>query len=166
MANIKGLYAAASDVTITLASLGTDSTGLTGRQSTAVSNTTNLYLDYFLSGKITAGATVAVGQRTQIWCIPSWDGTSWPDTVSTTDLARTLTAGSKTYIGRLVVELVADATTANKTYHFAGVSIASLFGGFCPPAWVLFVTTNFGSGLNGTAANHQIRSLPYYETVI
>jgi hypothetical protein len=165
MANIKVSYPAASDATITLASLATDSTGLTGRQSTAIDNTTNLYLDYIVSGKITCGATVAVAQRAQIWVIPSTDGTNYPDTVTGTDAARTLTAGSKTYIGRLVVELVADATTANKTYHFAGVSIASLFGGFCPPKFIFFVTHNFTSGLNATAANQQIRVLPYFETI-
>lgn len=39
-------YGSSSNLTITLASLATDSSLLTGRESTEVDNTTNKYIDY------------------------------------------------------------------------------------------------------------------------
>ena len=46
MADLKLAYGTASDVTITLASLASDTNLLTGRESTAVDNTSSLVLDY------------------------------------------------------------------------------------------------------------------------
>jgi hypothetical protein len=57
MADLKLSYPAASDLTITLASLGSDTNLLTGRESATIDNSTNLYLDYLISGKITAGTS-------------------------------------------------------------------------------------------------------------
>jgi len=55
MANIKEAYAASAPLTLALESLAASSTIVAGRESTAVSNTTNLYLDYLVAGKITTG---------------------------------------------------------------------------------------------------------------
>ena len=62
MANVKIYYDTAADVTITLASLATDTNLLTGRKSTAVDNSSNKYLDYLISGKITTGTSPFTGK--------------------------------------------------------------------------------------------------------
>jgi hypothetical protein len=45
------------------------------------------------------------------------------------------------------------------------VLMSSVFGGDIPPKFVLFITQNSGVALNATAANHQIRVQPVYDTV-
>jgi len=166
MADRKLAYGTASDATVTLTSLATDSNLLAGRESSAIDNTgSNLFLDYLISGKITTGTSPTTARSIQIWAAASWDGTTWPDVFDGTDSAETITtANHKTAICYLVAELATDATS-DRTYHFAGVSIRRVFNGALPPKFVLFVTHNTGVNLNSTAGNHQIRIQPVYETI-
>ena len=59
----KPSYAASSNLTITLASLATSSTLVVGRVSTQVDNSSNLYLDYLLSAKISTGTSLTVAMQ-------------------------------------------------------------------------------------------------------
>jgi len=166
MADVLLAYPAAFDATITVASLASDTNLLTGRESNAISNLTNKYLDYLISGKFRTGASPTSGRVIQLWSVASWDGTNWPDVFDGTDSAETITsANHKNAICRLVAELVTDATS-DRDYHFSGVSIRDLFGGTVPAAFGFFVTHSTGVALNSTAGNHQIRIQPVYETVI
>ena len=165
MADVKSKYATAVDATITLASLASDTNLLAGQESTAIDNSSNLYLDYLVSGKITTGTTPTTARSIQVWAVGSWDGTTYPDVFDGTDSAETITsANHKNSICRFVAEMATDATS-DRTYHFGPVSIASVFGGVVPVKFVLFVTHNTAVALNATAGNHQIRIQPYYETV-
>lgn len=165
MADVKAKYATAVDATITLASLASDTNLLAGQESTAIDNSTNLYLDYLVSGKITTGTSPTTAKSIQVWAVGSWDGTTYPDVFDGTDSAETITsANHKNSICRFVAEMATDATS-DRAYHFGPVSIASVFGGVVPPKFVLFVTHNTAVALNATGSNHQIRIQPYYETV-
>ncbi len=165
MADLKLSYPAASDLTITLASLGSDTNLLTGRESATIDNSTNLYLDYLISGKITAGTSPTAARSIEVWAVGSWDGTSWPDVFDGTDSAETITSADiKASVCRFVAAM-ATANTSDRTYHFGPVSIAAAFGGTLPPKFVLFVTHSTGVNLNSTAANHQIRIQPVFQTV-
>lgn len=165
MADVKLSYPSAADVTITLASLATDANLLTGRESTAVDNSTNKYLDYHISGKITTGTSPTTAKSIQVWAVGSWDGTSWPDVFDGTDSAETITsANHKNAVCKFLAEMATDATS-DRTYHFGPVSLAAAFGGVCPVKFVVFVTHNTAVNLNSTAGNHQIRIQPIYETV-
>jgi len=165
MADVKANYPAASDITITLASLATDTNLLTGRESTALDNSSNLYLDYLVSGKITTGTSPTTARSIQVWAVGSWDGTNWPDVFDGTDSAETITsANHKASICFFVAEMATDATS-DRTYHFGPVSLTSVFRGVMPVKVVFFVTHNTAVNLNSTAGNHQIRVQPYYETV-
>lgn len=163
--DIKLVYGTAADATITLASLATDSTKLTGRESTAIDNTATLALDYLVSGKITTGTSPTTAKTIEVWCVGSWDGTNWPDVFDGTDSAETITSSDiKPSICRLVASM-SNSATSNVTYHFGPVSVASLFGGVVPPKFVFFVTHDTAVNLNATAGNHQIRVQPVYENV-
>ena len=165
MADLKLSYPAASDLTITLASLGSDTNLLTGRESATIDNSTNLYLDYLISGKITAGTSPTAARSIEVWAVGSWDGTSWPDVFDGTDSAETITSADiKASVCRFVAAM-ATANTSDRTYHFGPVSIAAAFGGTLPPKFVLFVTHSTGVNLNSTAGNHQIRIQPVFQTV-
>jgi hypothetical protein len=165
MADIKIAYAAASDLTITLASLASDTNLLTGRESAVIDNTSTLALDYLVSGKVTAGTSPTASRSIEVWAVGSWDGTNWPDVFDMTESAETITSADiKSSICRLVAAM-ATANTSDRTYHFGPVSLAAAFGGVMPPKVVLFVTHSTAVALNSTADNHQIRLQPVYETV-
>jgi hypothetical protein len=165
MANVKLFYVTASDATITLASLASDTNLLAGRESSEIDNSSNLYLDYLVSGKVTTGTSPTTVRSIEVWAVGSWDGTNWPDVFDGTDSNETITsANHKASICRFVASMSTDATS-NRTYAFGPVSIASVFGGTLPPKFVVFVVHNTGVALNATSSNHQIRIQPVYETV-
>lgn len=165
MADIKLAYGAASDATITLASLGSDTNLLAGRESSEIVNTSTLALDYLVSGKITAGTSPTASRSIEVWAVGSWDGTNWPDVFDGTDSAETITSADiKASVCRLLAAM-ATANTSDRTYHFGPVSVAAAFGGVVPPKFVVFVTHSTGVNLNSTGSNHQIRIQPVYETV-
>ena len=166
MADIKLAYGTASDATITLASLASDTNLLAGRESSAIDNSTTLALDYLVSGKITAGTSPTAARSIEVWVVGSWDGTTWPDVFDGTgDSGETITSADiKASVCRLLAAM-ATANTTDRTYHFGPVSVASVFGGVVPPKFVVFVVHNTGANLNSTAGNHQIRLQPVYETV-
>lgn len=162
--DIKLVYGTAADVTITLASLATSSTLLVGRESTAVDNTSTLALDYIVSGKVTTGTSPTTAKRIQIFAVASWDGTTYPDVFDGTDSAETVIQEIKNGVCKLVASLDTVATS-DLAYHFAGVSLASVFGGTIPPKFVFFVTHDTAVNLNSTAGNHQIRIQPVYQNI-
>ena len=165
MADLKLSYPAASDLTITLASLASDTNLLTGRESATIDNSTNLYLDILISGKITAGTSPTASRSIEVWAVGSWDGTNWPDVFDGTESAETITSADiKASVTRYLAAM-ATANTSDRAYHFGPVSLASAFGGTLPPKVVLFVTHSTGQNLNSTAANHQIRLQPVYQTI-
>ena len=162
--DIKLVYGAASDVTITLASLATSSTKLVGRESGAVDNSTNLYLDYLVSGKITTGTSPTTAKSIEVWCVASWDGTTYPAGFAGSNAAGpTLIAENKTCLA--LVASMATVATSDTAYHFTCKSIAALFGGVVPKKFSFFVTHDTAVNLNATGGNHQIRLQPIYENV-
>jgi hypothetical protein len=165
MADLKLAYPAASDLTITLASLASDTSLLTGRESATIDNSSNLYLDYLISGKITTGTSPTTARSIEVWAVGSWDGTNWPDVFDGTESAETITSADiKASVCRFVAAMATSATS-NVTYHFGPVSLAAAFGGVLPPKIVLFVTHSTAVALNATTGNHQIRIQPVYQTV-
>ena len=163
MASIKQSYPASNadttDLTITLASMATDSTLLTGRASTAVDNRTNLDLDHLLSGKITTGTTPTAATYIEVYVyapISIASGTpTYPDSITGTDAAKTMTSANvKLYALRLAWAAQVDSTS-NRTYFMPPVSVASLFGEL-PPFWGAFVTHSTVAALNSTAGNQAL----------
>jgi hypothetical protein len=165
MADLKLAYPAASDLTITLASLGSDTNLLTGRESATIDNSSNLYLDYLISGKITTGTSPTTARSIEVWAVGSWDGTNWPDVFDGTESAETITSSDiKASVCRYLAAMATSATS-NVTYHFGPVSLAAAFGGVLPPKIVLFCTHSTAVALNATSGNHQIRLQPVYQAI-
>lgn len=166
MADVKTAYGSSSALTISPASLATSSTWLAGVESDAVSNTTNLYIDYLLAGKITVGTTPTINTEIRVYVVGTRDDTpTWPDVFDGTASAETITsAGVRDGFAKLAAVMAVDATTSNREYPFGPVSIASLFGGVMPKQFVVFVTHNTGANLNSTAGNHVVSITPVYQT--
>jgi len=166
MADVKLAYGTAVDATITLASLATSSSRLVGRESTAIDNTTNLHLDYLISGRITTGTTPTVSTSIEVWAVAAFDNTTFPHVFDGTDSGETIALDNiKNNICYLVTSITVTAASDTE-YSFSGISLASVFRGVIPPKFVFFVTHNTGVALNATAGNHQIRVQPVYETVV
>lgn len=164
--DIKIKYAASSAVTISPASLASSSTFLAGVESDAIDNSSNLYLDYLLAGKITVGTSPAASTEIRVYVVAMQDDSTWPDVFDGTSSAETVTsAGVGAGFLKLAAIMPVDATTSDRAYYFGPVSVASLFGGVCPRKFVVFVTQNTGANLNATGGNHAVSITPVYATV-
>lgn len=156
-ADLKLAYASAADYIITLASLASSATYVAGRESTAVSNITNLYLDYLVGGKITTGTTPTDAMSIRIYLYGSFDDVpTYPDVLDGIDSDETIT---DTELLGVAIPLFAESstdTTSDQGYFFGAKGIASHFGGAVPKNHGLFVSHNTGANLNATGGNHQL----------
>jgi hypothetical protein len=164
MASTKVAYASSGSVTITLASLATSSTLVAGRSSAEIDNTTNLYLDYFLSGKISVGTTPTASTVIEAWLIPKREDGSYLDTFDGTDTNVTVTSRSHLLAyGTLLTALNVPATTSNVGYEFYR-SLSSALGAPAPFKFQIFVVHNTGVSLNSTGGNHALYQKGVYST--
>ena len=165
-ADIKLAYASSGAYTITLASLATSSTLLVGRESTAVDNTSNLYLDYGVAGVITVGTSPTANTVIQVLAYGSQNDTpTYPDVFDGTDSDETITsAGIKAGALAFIVILGVGTTTSNRAYPWFSRSLELTFGGFVPKYHGIFVTHNTGANLNSTGGNHVINYTGVYRT--
>jgi len=166
MSEIKIKYAASADVTITLASLGSDTTFLAGRESAEVDNSSNLYLDMALSGKITAGTSPTASREIRVYLAAIMNDTpEWPDVLDGTDSAETITSAEIRDSGLVLAASILTTNTSDRVYPFSCRSVAALFGGVLPKKFVVFVTHSTGVALNATGSNHKISYYGITETV-
>lgn len=165
--DVKTEFAASSALTITLASLAASATWIVGRESTVVDNTTNKYLDYLLSGKISTGTTPTAGQI-RVYVYGQFEDTpTYPAGVTGSDAGLTPTGGAIVIASafKLAAVMTTDTTTPVGTYWFGPLSVASLFGGQMPKRFGVWVTHSTVAVLHATAGNHAIWISPKYETV-
>ncbi len=160
MATYSTAYSSTTDttaLTLTAASLATSSTLTVGRESTVVSNATNLDLDHLLSGLITTG-TSPTGGSIQVWIysVSKLVSSTYTYTGGATgsDAALTLVAEVRNQLA--LAYSVPVNTTSNTGYHLRPRSIASLFGGVMPLAWGAWLVHSTGVNLNSTAGNHYL----------
>ena len=165
MSNVKLALPGSAAYTITLGALATSSTLVAGRQSTAVDNTSNLYLDYLISGKVETGTSPTAG-IIEVWAFASVNDTpTYPDVLGGSDAAVTFTSRDILSSSMRLVASMPTSATSNVNYWFAATSLASLFGGFCPKLHGIVVLHNTANPLNATNGNHVINYTPVYATV-
>jgi hypothetical protein len=134
-------------ITVTCASLANGS----ARASTAVDNTTTLYLDALVSINIKTGATgTATTGYINVYAYGTADGgTNYTEGATGTDAALTLVSPTNLkLIG--IVNAVANATT----YKSGPFSVAAAFGGTMPDHWGIVVQNNTGGALDATEGSH------------
>lgn len=154
MATFKASYGSSTTITCSIASLASSSSKLSGYESTAVDNTTNLYLDALVSGKITVGTSPTAGKSIEVWVYSSMDDTpTYPDVFDGTDSAETVTSDGVKFGALKLLKAFSTESTSDRSYPFENESIARLFG-YMPKYWGLFVTHDTGVNLNSTSGNH------------
>ena len=166
-ANVKIAYAASAALTITLASLATSATFLVGRESTAIVNTTDLYIDGRIMVKITTGASApTVDTEIRVYGVQPLDDTpTWPDTMTGSDAGRTVT---NAYILDSAFILLGNTAVSAATavgYPIRTLTLAEAFG-FVPKRFSVFVTHNTGQNLHATGSLHSLAYTAAYLTSI
>jgi len=120
------------------------------RQSAAVDNTSNVFLDalVFLKVKTNASGTTSTGFVT-IYAYGTVDGgTTYSDGASGSDASITLTSPPNVKpIG--VVNCVANSTT----YYGGPFSVANAFGGVLPDHWGIIVENKTNAALDASVAS-------------
>jgi len=145
--DIKTKYGTSTAITCTLASLASNG----ARESTVVSNTTDLFLDALVMVKVKSNATgTSATGYVNVYAYGSADaGTTYSDTATGTDAAITLTAPPNVrLIG--VINVVANATT----YKSGPFSVAAAFGGVLPEKWGIIIENKSGAALDATEGSH------------
>lgn len=165
MADRKIAYASSATITITLTSLGSAAY----RESTAVDNTTNLYLDALVGGRVQIGAVAADGQI-EFYAYGSYEGASplYTAGVTGSDAAITwgTTGGVDSYNDLIPLGTVAtDTTDDNDDVEFGPFSVAVAFGGKLPPKWGIVVKNSTGTAFHATGTNNLVKYTGIYETV-
>jgi len=146
MADIKTKYASAAGVTISLASLADSAK----RQSDAVDNSSNLYLDAQVQLKVKTGGTVSGDKAVYVYAYGTTDsgGLGYSGGASGSDSAFSGTLANTKLIG--VISTPASGTA----YESDIMSVAAGFGGLLPGKWGIIVENKSGSALDGTESNH------------
>jgi hypothetical protein len=157
MASVKSAYGTNNQaITCTITSLGNTNQ----RQSTAIDNTSNDWLDALVFLKIKSNASgVSATGFINVYAYGTADGgTTYTDGATGTDGSITLTSPpNMRLIG--VINVVADSTT----YEAGPFSVAQAFGGILPDHWGIVVENLSGAALDGTTASAWYQGV--YQTV-
>jgi hypothetical protein len=163
-ADIKIAYAADGAFTITLASLATSSTFVAGRESTSVSNGTNKYLDYEITGKITTGTTPIVDRSIILFGVkPINDTPTWPDVFDGTDSAETIT-NAQIMDAMPILWRGGVSATSDIGYPIINALTIAQAWGLVPDNFSVFVAHNTNVNLHATGGNHEINYRGVYLT--
>jgi hypothetical protein len=167
MATISISYRAASTITVAPQNVASSSTFIAGVESTAYDNTSNKDDDVLISGLWTAGTSPTVGQVLIYVFAPRDDTPTWPDQMTGSSAARSITS---TGVGQGFLKvgavLTVDTTTSNRAYDCGPFSVAQLFGGVLPSKFGLYISHNTVAASNSTAGNHVWKATGISYTVV
>jgi hypothetical protein len=158
-------YASSSSLTASgLASLATSSGLVAGWSLAEVDNTSNLYLDYYITGSVMVGTTPTANTVIEVWAIPKKTDSSYFDTFDGTAKSVTVTSREMLFAyGKLLAPIAVPVATSNVGYNF-GYYLGSVVGGGSPKKFQLWVVHNTGVNLNATGGNFSTDILGIYST--
>lgn len=164
--DIKLKYGTAAAFTQTgLDGISSSATWVAGWTSGSVNNTSDLHLDYLVSGTFQAESTGLSAGQINVSVYAAFNTTpTWPDLFSAgTEGAEGTATIHDTEIRdsgfRPLANIVTD-TTASRNYPFPPTGIAQLFGGAVPPYWAVFVAQSTGTTLETTGDPNQVYYVP------
>lgn len=157
MSDVKTAYGTSNQaITCTITSLGSASK----RQSTAVDNSSNKFLDALVFVKVKSGSTgTSAAGYVDIYAYGTADGgTTYSDACTGTDGSFTSTVPPNLrLIGR--INVVADSVT----YDGGPFSVAAAFGGVLPDHWGIVVDNQSGHALDASVGSAWYQGI--YSTV-
>jgi hypothetical protein len=157
-ANAKEAFGTSTGITCTLASLAQAA----ARESTALDNTSNLYLDAFvyLAVALQTGSP-ASDKGVYVYAYGSEDGTNYGDNATGTDAAVTLRAPHNFRL----IGFINTPDSGALTYKSPPFSVAAAFGGLMPRKWGIVVENKTNLTFNATEGNHTKSYSGVYTTV-
>ena len=126
MATVTINYASYATFTISPENVASSSSWTAGVESTAIDNSTNLYVDALVAGMWTCGTTPTANTEVRVYVYAQQDDTpTYQDVFDGTSSAETVTsAGVLTGVVKLLGTMYVDATTSNRAYYLAPTSVA------------------------------------------
>jgi len=157
-ADVKTAWGTSSAVTCSLASKADN----TARESTAVDNSTNKYLDalVYLAIALQAGSP-ANEKAVYVWVYGSEDGTNYTDNATGSDANVTLRSPHNFKL----IGVINCPDSGALTYKSHPMSVALAFGGVMPRKWGIVVENQTGVTFNATEGNHTKSYSGVYATV-
>ena len=151
---IKPLYGSSNQtITITIASLAASATVC--RASTAIDNTSNLFLDALVSGFVDVG-TVAGNKQVLIFAYGTADGgTTYTGLNGANAISGTDAGFTRSDPTDLKFLGVLGTPTNSIKMGFGPYSVAQAFGGILPDHWGIVVCNDTGATFSGTAGNNK-----------
>ena len=157
-----------TDVAMTMTGIedvDSSSTFIGGWTSNSVNNTTDLAVDYLVSGQFTTESTNRQAGFIYVYAYAAFNDTpTWPDLFSSGTEgsvgAATVHDTEQRDSGMRLLAAIEVDNGASEVYTFPPTSIAQAFGGVVPAYWALFVTSNAATSTNdwcvasGTALYH------------
>lgn len=157
MTTVTPSYGSKVTMTITLASLASDSSLAAGRESTAVDNKdTDQAVDALVGGIVTTGTTPTASRQVEVWAYGSYDDTNFSGGATGSDA--NLSPGEKTLMRLLTI--IPTSSSSNISYKWGPFSVARAFDGAMPVQWGIFIVQNTGAALNATGGNHEVEYYP------
>lgn len=122
------------------------------RESTAIDNTSNKFLDALIYLAIPVANTApGSDKRINIWFYGSEDGTNYDDNATGSDAALTMRSPTN-----LKGPYIINTPTQNLTYKSVIPSVAEFFGGVLPPKWGIVVENKTGMAFStGTVKEYR-----------
>jgi len=151
-----------------LHSLASSQDWLTGWSSASVDNTSNVYLDYMVSGTFTTHASNRQAGSINVFIVaalkdtPTWTATA-SGTIGTEGALSWTDAEERDSLVRLLTSITVD-NTASSIVAFPPTGIANLFGGIVPTHWAIYVSQN--AATTTTAGLASSGSAIYYTPVV
>ena len=145
MTVVREKFDASAAFTITLASLTNNS----ARESTAVDNTSALYLDALVRLQIKLQAGSPSG-TINIYAYGSEDGSNYGDNATGSDAAVTMRSPTNL----VLIGVINTPTSGALTYKSQPMTVARAFGGVLPRKWGIVVENKCGITFDATEGNH------------
>ena len=148
MPTLSNNYATSAELTLTATSLADGA----WRQSAAIDNGTNLYLDALLGGSLQVGTTPTDGGTIDVYLYADIDGALYTAGASGSDAA--YTADGEELLLFDFATIVVDATS-DVDYVFGPRSVREVFG-VMPKKWGVVIENNTGATLHATGTNNTL----------
>jgi len=151
------VYGTKVTMTMTLASLASDTNLVAGRESTAVDQKdTDDAIDAMVGGTVMTGTSPTAARQIEVWAYASYDDTIFSGGATGSDA--NLTPSEKTLM--VLLTIIPTVNTSNKAYQWGPFSVAQAFGGNVPVQWGVYIVHNTGVNLNSTGGNHEVEYFP------
>jgi hypothetical protein len=161
MADIKVAFATSTALTISLGSLASSTNA--GRESTAVDNTSNKYLDALVQVKIVLQTgTPSVDKSVYVYAYGSEDGSMYTDNATGSDAAITFRVPT----AMVMIGAIPCPDAGGVTYESQPMSVAMAFGGYLPRKWGLAIRNYTGVTFSTTGGDHSATFTGIYYTSV